>query len=174
MRGTYRLAEPFPVPTVSLIRQPFGLPPSPRGKAKDQPSVKHTSAAERRKKCHVSYRRTRAFSPYQRAVDLLLKRESASKLAQETFLWGSGAAFLFLGKRNVPQKHARLTCKHLTFKRPNSSARRLTESSSAAPSAHRRRKVRLAPFPPAGKTPPAPLLLLSPTKPDGFAGDPAI
>ena len=48
---------------VPLIRQPFGLPPSPKGKAKDQPSVKHTSAAERRKRDHVSHRRTRAYTP---------------------------------------------------------------------------------------------------------------
>ena len=48
---------------VPLIRQPFGLPPSPEGKAKDQPSVKHMSAVERREKDHVSHRRTRAFPP---------------------------------------------------------------------------------------------------------------
>ena len=48
---------------VPLIRQPFGLPPSPEGKAKDQPSVKPTAAAERRKGDHELHRRTRAYTP---------------------------------------------------------------------------------------------------------------
>ncbi|BDF66888.1 hypothetical protein CE91St43_08600 [Oscillospiraceae bacterium] len=48
---------------VPLIRQPSGLPPSPEGKAKDQPSVKHTSAAERRERDRVSHRRSRAYTP---------------------------------------------------------------------------------------------------------------
>ena len=58
------MVEPFPLSLVSLIRQPFGLPPSPRGKAKDQPFVKNTLAAERRKRDHGSYGRSRAFPPF--------------------------------------------------------------------------------------------------------------
>ena len=63
--------------------------------------------------------------------------------------------------------------------------RRLMQALIAAAAAHpgepgspgpRRRKVRLAPFPPAAKTAPAPLLLRSPPNPRltplGFGGDP--
>ena len=49
---------------VPLIRQPFGLPPSPGGKAKDQPFVKNTLAAERRMRDHGSYRRSHAYTPF--------------------------------------------------------------------------------------------------------------
>ncbi|BDF68997.1 hypothetical protein CE91St43_29690 [Oscillospiraceae bacterium] len=58
------MVEPFLLSLVPLIRQPFGLPPSPEGKAKDHPFVKNTLAAERRKRDHGSYRRTRAFPPF--------------------------------------------------------------------------------------------------------------
>ena len=57
------MVEPFLLSLVPLIRQPFGLPPSPRGKAKGHPSIKNTSAAERRKENHESHRRSRAFPP---------------------------------------------------------------------------------------------------------------
>ena len=92
---------------VPLIRQPFGLPPSPEGKAKDQPSIKRTSAAERRKRDYGSHRRSRAYTPINGHQTPYVRRESASRSAPKTFLWGSGAAFLFLGKRNVPQIYAR-------------------------------------------------------------------
>ena len=61
--GNLSSGRAFPVSEVPLIRQPFGLPPSPEGKAKDQPSVKNRSAAERRKGDHGSHRRSRAFPP---------------------------------------------------------------------------------------------------------------
>ena len=32
--GNLSVGRAFPVPPVPLIRQPFGLPPSPKGKAK--------------------------------------------------------------------------------------------------------------------------------------------
>ena len=33
MRGTYPFSKAFPISAVPLIPQPFGLPPSPKGKA---------------------------------------------------------------------------------------------------------------------------------------------
>ena len=43
------------------------------------------------------------FSPFQQAVDLLLKRESASRTAPETFLWGSGGHFFSSGQEMSPR-----------------------------------------------------------------------
>ena len=61
--GNLSVGRAFPVPPVPLIRQPFGLPPSPKGKAKRLGCVKPMSAAERHERDHGSHRRSRAFPP---------------------------------------------------------------------------------------------------------------
>ena len=105
MRGTYRVAGPFPYPQFPSSVSPLGYHLPPGGRLKTS-LIKKLLAAAAQEGPRVAQTHP-CFSPLPRAEDLLLKRETAFKAAPETFLWGSGAAFLFLGKRNVPQKHGR-------------------------------------------------------------------
>ena len=101
MRGTYLFSRVFSISPVSLIRQPSGLPPSPKGKAKDQPSVKHTSAAERREKDHVSHRRTRAYTPSSSSRPSTKKGTCEQGYTKRLFFGGLGPQRL----ENAPVAH---------------------------------------------------------------------
>ena len=144
MRGSYRFGAAFSGSEVPLIRQRLRrchLPPRGRLRACAklhicQEYVSGSGAGGSRVAQTLP-----GFSPKQRAVYLLLERESASRFPSKTFLWGSGAAafrkcaggaFLaeagrlcrpghpFLkAKRNVPQICARLMCNQSIIKRPH-------------------------------------------------------
>ena len=75
---------------VPLIRQPFGLPPSPRGKAKDQ-AVSRSYQRQRRWKDHGSHGRPRAFPPSMGSRPSTGKETCAQVCTQDFSLgvWGT-------------------------------------------------------------------------------------
>ena len=106
MRGTCLFSRAFPMSPVPLIRQPFGLPPSPGGKAqgarKRHLSIKNMSAAAALGGPQVAQTHPCLY-PYQRAVDLLLKRESAPRLALRLFFGGLGDVSFPREKKHPPE-----------------------------------------------------------------------
>ena len=129
MRGTYLSSRAFPCPQFPSSVSPSGchlLPaghelsvsgiaangqPTTRGRLKTnfQLKTRQRPSGARRTTCRTD---APVLIPLLRAVDLLLKREPASRLAPKDFSLGVWGMFLFLRKRNIPQKAAPQRCNH--------------------------------------------------------------
>ena len=95
--------------TVPLIRQPFGLPPSPEGKAEGARNDTYQSRIRQRPSgARGTTGRTDAPALFPLSLGSRPPTEKGicEQVSTRDFSLGAWGTFLFLGKRNVPQKDA--------------------------------------------------------------------